>query len=53
MRDVSAAEIKAALDRKMSFVFDLLRDEFTEDDLFGEIFAADDDAVAVGATGRQ
>lgn len=51
MRDVSAAEIKTALYRKMSLVFDLLRDEFSEDDLLGEVFAADDDAVAMGASG--
>ena len=53
MSDVSTAEIKAALDREMSFVFDLLRDEFAEDDLFCEILAADDDAVVVGTGGRK
>jgi hypothetical protein len=49
MCDVSAAKIKAAFDGKMSSVFDLLRDQLAEDDLFGEILAADYDAVAMGA----
>ena len=34
VRDVSSAEIKATLDRKMSLVFDLLRDEFAEEFIF-------------------
>jgi hypothetical protein len=29
----------------MSFVFDLLGDDFAENQLFGEVFGADDDAV--------
>ena len=29
----------------MGFVFDLLGDDFAEDELFGEILGADDDAV--------
>ena len=45
MADVAAGKIEAAFDRKMSFVFDLLGDDFAEDELFGEIFGADDDAV--------
>ena len=43
--NVAAGKIEAAFDREMSFVFDLLGDDFTEDELFGEIFGADDDAV--------
>jgi hypothetical protein len=47
--DVSSAEIKAALDWKMSFAFDLLGDKFSEDDLLGEVLASDDDAGVIGA----
>ncbi len=54
MADVGAGEIEAALDGKMSFVFDLLGDDFSQDELFGEIFGADDYAVfAGGAAGGE
>jgi len=36
----------------MSFVFDLLGNEFSEDDLFGEILASDDDPGAGRAGGK-
>ncbi len=52
MANVAAGKIEAAFDRKMSLVFDLLGDDFTEDELFGEIFGADDDAVGAGRTAR-
>jgi hypothetical protein len=52
MRDVSSAEIEAALDWKMSFVFDLLRDQFAKDDLLGEIFAPNDDVRMRSAGGE-
>lgn len=52
MRDVSAAEIEASLDGKMSSIFDLLGNEFSEDDLLGEILASDDDTWAMGARGE-
>ena len=48
MADVAAGKIEAAFDREMSLVFDLLGDDFTEDELLGEIFGADDDAVGAG-----
>ena len=52
MANVAAGKIEAAFDRKMGFVFDLLGDDFTEDELFGEILGADDDAIlARGAAG--
>src|SRR6185437_12011933 len=50
MRDVSPAEIEAALDRKMSFVFDLLRNELSKDDLLGKVLASDDN-VRMGSAG--
>ena len=53
MRDVGAAEIKPALDGKVSLVFDLLRNQLAEDDLLGEIFASDDDALLVVAGGEE
>src|SRR6266498_1662344 len=53
VRDVSAAEIETSLDRKMSFVFDLLGDEFSEDDLLGEVLASDDDAGSVRTGGEK
>jgi hypothetical protein len=37
----------------MSLVFDLLGDQLAEDDLFGEVLAADYDAVAMGAGGKK
>jgi len=38
----------------MSFVFDLLGDEFTEDQLFGEVLRADYDSVGARRTaGRE
>ena len=43
--DVAACEVKASFHRQMSFVFDLLGDDFAENQLFGEVFGADDDAV--------
>ena len=51
--DVSSAEIKPPLDREMSLVFDLLRDEFAEDDLLGEVLASDDNAGLAGAGGEE
>jgi len=44
MANVAASEVKAAFDRKMSFVFDLLGYDLTENELFSEILGADDDA---------
>jgi len=48
MADVAAGEIEAALDLEMGFGFDLLGEEFAEDDLFGEVFCADDGVVGAG-----
>ena len=53
MRNVSSTQIKSALDRKMSFIFDLLRDEFPEDDLFGEVLASHDDRRVGVARGER
>ena len=54
LANVGSGEIEAAFDREMSFVFDLLGDDFAEDELFGEILGADDDAIgARGTAGRR
>ena len=53
MGNVGAAEVEPALDQKVSFVLDLLRDEFTENDLFGEVFATNNDSVVMGAGGKR
>jgi hypothetical protein len=45
MRDVSSAQIEAPLDWNMRFVFDLLRDQLAENDLFSEVLAPDNDAL--------
>ena len=45
MADVAAGEIEAAFYRKMGCVFDLLGDDFAEDELLGEIFGTDDDEI--------
>ena len=50
MANVAAGQVEAALDREMSFVFDLLGNDLPEDQLFGEIFGADDDAVFARGT---
>ncbi len=44
MGNVSSAEIESALHRKMSFILDLLRDEFAKNDLLSEVLATDNDA---------
>jgi hypothetical protein len=36
----------------MSFIFDLLGDEFAEDDLFSKVLASNDDAGARRAGGK-
>ena len=43
MANIGAGKVETALDRQVSFIFDLLRDDFAEDELLGEIFGADDD----------
>jgi len=45
LADVSAGEIELALDREMSFGFDLLRDDLAENQLLGKVFGSHDDAV--------
>src|SRR5205823_463265 len=45
MANVAASKIETAFDRKMGFVFDLLGDDFTEDELFGEILGADHNPI--------
>ncbi len=52
MADVSSGEIETALDRKMSFVFDLLSDDFAENELLGEVLGSDNDAIR-RASGRR
>jgi len=48
LADEGAGKIEAAFDRKMSFVLNLLRDDFAQDKLFGEVLGADDDQVLAG-----
>ena len=43
MGNVSSSEIETTLDGKMSLIFDLLGDQFSEDDLLGEVLASHDD----------
>ena len=52
LADVGSRQIEAALNRQMGFVFDLLGDDFAEDELLGEILGADDDAVGARRTAR-
>ena len=52
MADVASGQVEAALDREMSFVFDLLGNDFAEDELFGEILGADDDAILARRAAR-
>jgi hypothetical protein len=49
---VGTAEIEAAFDGQMSFVLDLLRNHFAENDLLSEIFAADHNSGTRGAAGQ-
>jgi hypothetical protein len=52
--NVTACKVEAAFDREMSFVFDLLGDDFTQDELFGEVFGTNYYAVcARGAAGGE
>ncbi len=52
--DVAAGKIETALDRQMSFGFDLLGDNFSEDELFGKVLGSNDDAIlARGTAGDQ
>ncbi len=50
LADVAAGEVEAAVDFSVGLAFgcvdgfDLLGEEFAEDDLFGEVFGADDDS---------
>ena len=53
VRNVGPAQIKTPLDGKMSFLFDLLRDDFAENNLLSEILAADDNAVMTRAGGNK
>ncbi|MEY2413784.1 MAG: hypothetical protein QOD84_2390, partial [Acidobacteriaceae bacterium] len=46
--DVSPRKIKTPLNGEMSFVFNLLGNDFAEDQLLGEVFGPDDDAVLAG-----
>ncbi len=46
MADVASGKIEAAFDGEVGFIFDLLRDDFAEDKLFGEVLGADDDAIS-------
>ncbi len=48
MADVAAGQVETALDREMGFVFDLLGDQFAQDELLGKVLGADDDAILAG-----
>src|ERR1700722_7486554 len=45
LADIGASEIEAGFDGKMGFGFNLLGDDFSEDELLGEVFGADDNAI--------
>ena len=45
MADVAAGEIEPALHGKVRLCLDLLRDDFSEDELLSEVFRSDDDTV--------
>ena len=53
LANVAARQVETALDRQVGLVLDLLRDDFTEDELLGEIFGADDDDVRRVAVRRR
>jgi hypothetical protein len=46
--DVTAGEVEAALDLKVRSGFDLLGEQFAEDDLFGEVLGADHGMIGAG-----
>jgi hypothetical protein len=48
LANVTASEIKAALDFETGFGFDFLGEEFAEDHLLSEILGADDGMVWAG-----
>ncbi len=45
-----SGQIEAAFDRKVSAGFDDLRKHFAEDDLLGEVFGSDNDAIGMACT---
>src|SRR5437879_11841920 len=45
MADVAAGEIEPALHGKVRLCLELLRDDFSEDELLGEVFRSDNDTV--------
>ncbi len=53
LADVCARQVEAALDRQVGLVFDLLGEDFAEDELLGEVLGADDDAVSRAAGRRR
>jgi hypothetical protein len=54
MANIAARKVETAFYQQVSFVFDLLRDDFAEDELLSEIFGSDYDAIfARGAAGCQ
>jgi hypothetical protein len=52
MTNVGSCKIETALDLQLSLSFDLLGDDFTEDELLGEILRPDDDAILAGRPAR-
>src|SRR5581483_10166289 len=53
VREQSSAEIELALDRLVQLVFDMLRDDFAEDQLLGEVLRADHNVIAPPAAGGE
>ena len=53
LANVAAREIKAAFDAEMGPRFEMLRENFAEERLLGEIFRADNDSVARMRAARQ
>ncbi len=45
LANVCASQVETALDRQVGFIFDLLRHDFTEDELLGEVLGADHDDI--------
>src|SRR5258708_13510604 len=50
MADKCASQVEAALHRQMSAGFDDLREQFAEDELLGEVFGSDHDAICISFT---
>ena len=50
LANVSAGKIETAFDEQVGFVLELLRDQFAENELLGEILGANNNAILAGGT---